>query len=275
MMNLLLVLTTDQKIAMWAIIVPASLTILGIIGVAWKYFASQKVKTSGDDKNVDSTRGELDQLRKEAKNTPLSILVWGPEDDGSEEYVARCNVRDELNKIGHDAIFSEELCRQENALDDPIQDEILQARSFDAIVIIYGSRGTQTELDRIIVPFKKIARKTTIIVKESMLSSINSSLSSKSWQELNRDAEIINYSKLPLGEDILERIRKRIQKLSIGKFLTSDIKEIPEDIKRELEKTIAASTIAYEVPIRDVKSSVLSVGDPTSDLKYRIIEVYK
>lgn len=274
-MNLLLALTTAQKIAMWAIIVPAGLTVLGIIGAFWKYFHSRKVKTSGNNKNADFTKGKLDQLRRTAKNTSLSILVWGPEDDGSKEYVARCNVRDELIKIGHDARFSEELCRQKNALDDPIQDEILQAKSFDAIVIIYGSRGTQTELDRIIVPFNEIARKTTILVKESMLNSINSSLSSKSWQELSRDAEIINYSKLPLRESIMERICKNIQKLSIGKFLTVDIGEIPESLKQELGKKVTVSKQAYEVLIRDVESSVLSVGDPTSELKCRIIEVYK
>ena len=231
--------------------------------------------TSGGNKNVVFAQGELDRLRKVAKNTPLSILVWGPDDDGSKEYDARCVVRDELNRIGHDARFSEELSRQENALGDPIQDEILQARNVDAIVVIYGSPGTQTEVDRIIIPFKEIAQKTTILVNGSKLVSINSSLSSKSWQELSNDAEIIDYSNLPLDEDILERIFKRIQKLSIEKFLTLDIEEIPESLKQELGKKVTASKQAYEVWIGDVESSVLSVGDPTSELKYRIIEVYK
>ncbi len=232
--------------------------------------------TSGGNKNVVFAQEELDRLRKVAKNTPLSILVWGPGDDGSKEYDARCVVRDELNRIGHDARFSEELCRQESALDDSIEDEILQAKIVDAIVIIYGNGGTQTETDSIIIPHKDIAQKTTILVADSTLTSIYSSVSSNRWRELGREAEIIDYSKLPLEEDVLSKVRERMQKLREAKFLKSlDTRKIPEGQKKELRKQFAVKKQPYEVAIGNIESSVLGFGDPTSELKYRIIEVYR
>jgi hypothetical protein len=161
------------------------------------------------------SQGELDQLRKAAHNFPLSILVWGPSEDGGDEkeYNARCDIRDKLIERGHDAKFSEDLCNHENALDDPIDDEKLQAEVADVIIMIYKSRGTQTEVDRILHSRREIAQKTIILVDERVQSSINSSLSGKSWLKLSSEVnEVITYSKLPLDKSIIDEIYNLMEK---------------------------------------------------------------
>lgn len=198
--------------------------------------ASSKKKTSGDDKGNntngqkvnenegDICQGKLNQLRIAARNYPLNILVWGPDEDGSEEYAARCTIRDELIRRGHNAKFSEEYCGQKNALKNPIHDEMLQADCHDAIVMMYGSRGTQTEIDRIVMENKIIANKTTVLIRDSMLNRVDSSLSGESWRQLVGAAKIIKYTKLPLEQDVLEDISELLQKLREMKFIERNYK---------------------------------------------------
>lgn len=62
-MNVLLFLTTDQKIALWAIIIPAGLAVLVIIGAIWKYYVSRNVKTPRDSaSNIDQGQKRIDKI---------------------------------------------------------------------------------------------------------------------------------------------------------------------------------------------------------------------
>ena len=109
----------------------------------------------------------LQQHRHKAATYPLNVLIWGPSYDASREYRARLYLRQKLKALGHDAQFSEELCTEPNALDDPMKDEHLQAASAHVIVMIYGSRGTQTERDYILTE-RDLAGKAIILIEKQL-----------------------------------------------------------------------------------------------------------
>lgn len=134
----------------------------------------------------------LKEQRKRASIFPLNILVWGPTDDGTPEYKARCKIRDELRKRGHYAEFSEDLCKSPEALQDPLRDEYLQAKSADAVIIIYRSRGTQTEVDKILTD-SSIAQKTFLLIEEDIWSNVRGSVAWKSWEKIVKVAHVVRY----------------------------------------------------------------------------------
>lgn len=137
----------------------------------------------------------LESHRIRAKAYRLKILVWGPTNDGSHEYAARCRLRDELCSRGHDARFSEDLCSQPSALPDPIHDERLQAAAAHLIVMIYGSRGTQTERD-VIVADREIAGKAIILIEKEFYRTIKTrSLAGRSWEQMEQLAKVMTYRK--------------------------------------------------------------------------------
>ncbi len=158
---------------------------------------------------------QLKEQRAKAATFRLDILVWGPSDDGSPEYEARCSLRDELRGRGHNANFSEELCEESDALGRTLDDEYIQAESAHAIIVIYGSRGTQTERDKFL-DRHWIARKTYVLVSEEILGGIRRSLIWDNWQEMARIAEVISYrgpedmkKKIVTVCDEMEKLRQR------------------------------------------------------------------
>lgn len=130
--------------------------------------------------------------REQASNFPLDILIWGPSDDGSPEYTARCEIRDKLKIKGHNACFSEERCKDTGALKNPLDDEYLQADSAHAIVVVYEGRGTQTERDKFLDDVR-IASKVYILVSNMTIDKIYNSLVSVNWKEMERIAHVIRY----------------------------------------------------------------------------------
>lgn len=154
----------------------------------------------------------LKEQRKRASIFPLKILVWGPSDDSTPEYEARCKIRDELRKRGHNAEFSEDLCQQQKAIKDPLRDEVLQAISADVIIMIYGSRGTQTERDSILV-YHDIAQKAYVLIEERMWSNIKGSIASSSWDKMGRIANIIRYKEPEELEKKINEVCEKIDEL--------------------------------------------------------------
>lgn len=179
--------------------------------------------TAADDKWI-----KLQRHRREAAKHPLAILVWGPSDDGTPEYRTRCEIRDRLLAAGHDARFSEELARHPAALRDPIDDETLQADSADLIVVLYGSRGTQTEHD-VILSNPDIATKAIIAIEkaqEDVL--VQKALASEAWKQTKRHARIITYERASLPGtlvgtvcEIAQEVRQAcyVRMLRFGGFL--------------------------------------------------------
>src|SRR5688500_225765 len=88
--------------------------------------------------------------RDAAKRHPLRILVWVPAKGGDLEFQKRLEIRDTLRRENHYAEFSEDLVPKDGSANDPFDEELLQADEADFIVVLYGSRGTQTEVDRIL-----------------------------------------------------------------------------------------------------------------------------
>jgi len=154
----------------------------------------------------------LREHRRRAATFPLNILVWGPSDDGTREYKARCMIRDELKKRGHNAEFSEVLCKAKDAIPDAMHDEFLQALSADAIIMIYGSRGTQTERDTILV-YPDVACKTFLLVEESVWSNIQNTMVSKSWEKMAGLATVIRYESPELLESKVDLICNQMQEM--------------------------------------------------------------
>ena len=150
--------------------------------------------------------------RASAVSFPLHILIWGPSNNETKEYKARCKIREELIKRGHNASFSEDLCKHPKAIQDPLRDEFLQAVSADVIIMIYGSRGTQTERDTILV-YHDIAQKAYVLIEETMWSNIQSSIASSSWEKMGGIAHIIRYKAPEELEKKIDEICEQIDKL--------------------------------------------------------------
>lgn len=135
----------------------------------------------------------LGEHRERAAKYPLRILVWGPGEDESASYRARCEARDRLNAEGHHATFSEDLCAQKHSLANPLYDEVLQAEVADAIVVFYGSRGSQTEHD-VILSRPQVLAKCLVIVEKQVFDRINSkSIASVTWATTVRHAQVLSY----------------------------------------------------------------------------------
>jgi len=146
-------------------------------------------------------------------------LVWGPGADGGREYRARCKLRDKLTELGHDAKFSEELCVEPDALADPMNDEHLQAEAAQIIVMIYGSRGTQTERDFILTD-RELAQKAIILVEKQLYETIRKrSLAGKSWEEMGQVARIIVYRKSERLQNLVDKVCKITQQIRTALYV--------------------------------------------------------
>ena len=89
---------------------------------------------------------KYEQLQQAVKQTPLAILVWGPGASAGDLYQKRLQIRDELRRRGHAALFSEEL--EDSAPTSLSQKgiEFLQAQAADLIVVMQASYGSVAEV---------------------------------------------------------------------------------------------------------------------------------
>ncbi len=86
------------------------------------------------------------ELQRAVQQTPLAILVWGPGASAGDLYLKRVQIRDELRRRGHAAVFSEEL---ENTAPTSLSQkgiEFLQAQAADLIVVMQTSYGSVAEV---------------------------------------------------------------------------------------------------------------------------------
>jgi hypothetical protein len=89
---------------------------------------------------------KYEALQQAVKQTPLVILVWGPGASAGDLYQKRLQIRDELRRRGHAAVFSEEL---EGGAPDSLSQkgiEFLQAQAADLIVVMQASYGSVAEV---------------------------------------------------------------------------------------------------------------------------------
>ena len=135
----------------------------------------------------------LNEHRRAAAKYPLDILVWGPGEGDGLEYKKRCELRDTLKQAGHNAAFSEELIPQDSPVGDPLDEELLQADAAHLIVVMYGSRGTQSETDTLLDD-SRFASKALIFIHKDTFQRVQNSVAKGLWQKLRRHAEIIPYT---------------------------------------------------------------------------------
>jgi hypothetical protein len=156
----------------------------------------------------EKTWNKLELHRSNAATYALNILILGPTDDGTIEHATRCSVRDELLKLGHDAQFGEDLHGQKNALPNPVDDLILQVDSADLIIMIYKSRGTQTERD-MLLSNDYFARKAIIFIEDSLYETVSKSVSGEDWKLMEKAAHIIKYKVSELPDVIINEASQK------------------------------------------------------------------
>ncbi len=94
-----------------------------------------------------------------------------------------------------------------------MKDEHLQAEAAHVIVMIYGSRGTQTERDYILAD-RDLAGKAIILVEKRLHEKVKTqSLAGKNWEEMEHIAKIIVYRKSESLNAVADRICNLTQQI--------------------------------------------------------------
>lgn len=155
---------------------------------------------------------KLEEHRRRAATCPLQILILGPSNDGSIEYKTRCKLRKKLTSLGHKAAFGEDLHKQSKALTNPIDDLTLQADAAHLIIMIYRSRGTQTERD-VLLSNKNFADKSIVFLDATLFDQVSKSLSGEDWRLMSEVAEVIKYSKRELSKCVIKAVCNRTEEL--------------------------------------------------------------
>jgi len=155
---------------------------------------------------------KLEEHRIKAASYPLRILILGPSNDGSVEFKTRCKLRKKLFEWEHKPAFGEDLHNQPEALTNPIDDLRLQAASAPLIIMIYKSRGTQSERDLLLSNIN-FANKSIVFVEDSLFDQISRSLTGEDWKLMNEVAEVIRYKRSRLSKCIIDIVHERTEDL--------------------------------------------------------------
>lgn len=140
---------------------------------------------------------KLQESRLKAAAYALDVLVWGPAPGEGVEYRKRVEIRDALKSAGHEAAFSEELMPADQPDVDPLEDELLQADAAHLIVVLYGGRGTQTEVDRLLI-YPRFAEKALVFLASDTLAVVLESVSQGTWKKLCKFGHVVEYSEQEL-----------------------------------------------------------------------------
>ncbi len=126
----------------------------------------------------------IDEHRRKARQIYFRVLVWGPSAQDNTGYKLRLAIRDHLALNGHSAKFSEELIKEGKVkpAPNPIHDETIHATVADLILVLYQSRGTQTEVDKILSD-SDLARKAVVLIEETTWNRLMQSVSRFQWEK--------------------------------------------------------------------------------------------
>lgn len=159
----------------------------------------------------------IDKHRLNARKISFDILIWGPSQEHSSLYVLRQEIKEYCLNSGHSAKFSEELILQGNykSAPNPLTDEFFHADAANLIIVLYESRGTQTEYDRIL-KYKKFLNKSLIFIESTMWEKISISISGFEWAKNNNNLSIIkNFN----SKEILEILKNHLEDLQFCQYL--------------------------------------------------------
>jgi hypothetical protein len=165
--------------------------------------------------HLDVIWSRLKERRREGECFPLRILILGPSDDASFERTLRCRVKEQLTKLGHGAVFPEDLCEQDGAWkDDILSDIVMQAKEADCIIMIYKTRGTQSERDILmsgLLDNHQFAQKSIVFVGSTIYKQIKISLTGQDWERLGKVAEVHVFDDTNSYEGIEPRILTTVE----------------------------------------------------------------
>jgi hypothetical protein len=136
---------------------------------------------------------KLKEHQRRAAMEPLNILVWGPAKGDDIEHTKRREIRDVLGEDGHHVYFSEDLILATKITNNPSDDELLQVDSAHLVVVLYGSRGVQSEIEDLL-RYPRLAEKAILFLHEKTLGKVLASYSGEFWKKLRRRAEVITYN---------------------------------------------------------------------------------
>ena len=161
----------------------------------------------------------IDIHRLSARKITFDILIWGPSEEHSYLYTLRKEIKDYCTNSGHSAKFSEELILEGNikSAPNPLTDEFFHADAANLIIVLYESRGTQTEYDRIL-KYNKFIGKSLIFVEIAMWEKISISLSGFEWTKNNRNLSIIGKFN---SKEIIKTIHNHLEELQFSEYLRS------------------------------------------------------
>jgi hypothetical protein len=144
--------------------------------------------------------------------------VWGPSKASRYEYQIRVKLITHLRTLGHHAEMSEDLCSTPGALANPIHDERLQALDSNLVIVLYGSRGTQTEVDTILDD-PTLARKAIIFIDARIRKAVGTSAAGKNWEALARCAQIVEYNPRHYPKCLLQIVEDKTHALRQAAFI--------------------------------------------------------
>ena len=75
----------------------------------------------------------------------LKVLIFGPGESGGEMYKKRCELRERLKELGHNALFPEEICTAETLEKSGLNLTLFEralAYTFDYIICLMASPGS-------------------------------------------------------------------------------------------------------------------------------------
>ncbi len=159
----------------------------------------------------------IDKHRSKARSISFDILIWGPSNDDSLMYSIRKEIKEYCLKFGHSAKFSEELINEGNykSAPNPLTDEFFHADAANLIIVLYKSRGTQTEYDRIL-KYERFYKKSLIFIESGTYKKISRSISGVEWLKNSENLLIINEFN---SMEILEKINNHIEELQFTQYL--------------------------------------------------------
>gem|GEM_PF-3173726 len=202
---------------MQILLILALLAMTLLVVVAYARFG--KARTIYSYRDIVSWN-QIDEHRKKARQISFDILLWGPSAEDGSGYNLRLSIKNHLAQNGHSAKFSEELYREGEIPppSDPELDEILHAEAANLIVVLYGSRGSQTEVEKILFASKRYASKALVVLSESMWSNIMKGLSAVKWQRFK--GEILKLPDTQMeATDICHALDQQIENFQFAEYL--------------------------------------------------------
>lgn len=159
------------------------------------------------------------ELQKDVNNTPLIVLVWGPGPSSGDLYLKRLQIRGELRKLGHTALFSEEIDADEPApYFSSKMREFLQAKGADFIVVLQASPGSTAEVHDFAEFVLELGRKMLIFIDESAVHGYSYTGALQEMNMLYKNVETYSYPKDITDCNLLSAVKNKIKILQWAKF---------------------------------------------------------